>query len=79
MRSLRGLLYDSSICVRVCVCVDAHPSAALQGDVPGPPVATWLATVAQVLAAITCTLAVVLVHSIRASGITWMTVLSWSC
>ena len=41
-------MYDSSICVRVCVCVDAHPSVALQGDVPGPPVATWLANVAQV-------------------------------
>lgn len=36
--------------LRACVraCVDVHPSAALQGDVPGPPVATWLATVAQV-------------------------------
>lgn len=70
---------DSSICVRVCVCVDAHPSAALQGDVPGPPVATRLATVAQVYVCCYLYTGLVLVHSVRASGITWMTVFPWSC
>ena len=35
----------------------------------------WLKSIS----AITCTLAFVLVHTIRASGVTWMTVLFWSC